>query len=239
MFEWRNDRGEVVSNSEWFTLRLLPGTYRFSLTAFDYRGASVSDDFSVTVLPNPEILIQGWWVWTVEPTAWQMVEDATAADGIRWCNPDRGAPKSSAPSARPASYVFVEFVADPTYKLWVRGKAENDHWGNDSIWLQFSGAAGVNGNPVYRTGTTSGLAINLEECVNCGISGWGWRDERWGAALDSAPVLLRFPQGGTPYLIIQSREDGFSFDQIVLSAEKYRTSRPGAAKNDTTIVRYP
>jgi hypothetical protein len=107
------------------------------------------------------------------------------------------------------------------------------------MWMQFSGATDVNGNPVFRNGTTSGLAINLEECSGCGISGWGWRDERWGPTLNSAPVLLRFPNGGYQQIFIQIREDGFSFDQIVLSAEKYRTTRPGAAKNDTTIVPYP
>jgi hypothetical protein len=32
---------------------------------------------------------------------------------------------------------------------------------------------------------------------------------------------------------IQTREDGVSIDQIVLSAEKYKTSRPGRAKDDT------
>lgn len=240
-FEWRNDRGEVVSNGEWFALRLVPGTYRFNVTAFDERGASVTDDVSVTVLPQPEILIRSWWAWAGEPSTWRMIEDATAADGVRWWDPNRGAPKLNAAAASPTSYVTLEFVADPTqtYKLWVRGKAENDSWANDSIWLQFSGAADLHGAPVYRTGTTSGLAINLEECVHCGILGWGWRDERWGPALEGTPVLLRFPQGGTQYLVVQSREDGFSFDQIVLSAEKYRTSRPGAAKNDTTIVRYP
>jgi len=32
------------------------------------------------------------------------------------------------------------------------------------------------------------------------------------------------------------REDGVSVDQIVLSAVTYRTTRSGAAKNDTTIL---
>jgi hypothetical protein len=32
------------------------------------------------------------------------------------------------------------------------------------------------------------------------------------------------------------REDGFSIDQIVLSAGKYFNAAPGALKNDTTIV---
>jgi hypothetical protein len=72
--------------------------------------------------------------------------------------------------------------------------------------------------------------------VNCGVSGWGWRDERWGATLASEPLLLRFPQGGWQAIVIQTREDGVSVDQIVLSAERYRTSAPGPAKNDNTIV---
>ena len=37
-------------------------------------------------------------------------------------------------------------------------------------------------------------------------------------------------------LRIQVREDGVSIDQIVLSAVKYRTTRPGTAKNDTLIL---
>jgi hypothetical protein len=104
------------------------------------------------------------------------------------------------------------------------------------VFVQFTGAANVSGTPVYRTGTTSSLEVNLEECSGCGLSGWGWRDQRWGPTLTSQPVLLRFPQGGTQYLVIQSREDGLSIDQIVLSSEKYVTMRPGADKNDATIL---
>jgi hypothetical protein len=77
--------------------------------------------------------------------------------------------------------------------------------------------------------------VNLEECVNCGISGWGWEDDGWGAK-DRNGVMLRFPQGGRQTLRIQTREDGVSIDQIVLSAVKYRTVRPGTAKNDNTIL---
>ena len=35
---------------------------------------------------------------------------------------------------------------------------------------------------------------------------------------------------------IQTREDGVMIDQIVLSAVKYKTTRPGAVKNDNTIL---
>jgi hypothetical protein len=47
---------------------------------------------------------------------------------------------------------------------------------------------------------------------------------------------VRFPEGGYQQIRIQTREDGVSIDQIVLSAEKYLTTRPGAAKNDLTIL---
>jgi hypothetical protein len=37
-------------------------------------------------------------------------------------------------------------------------------------------------------------------------------------------------------MIIQTREDGVSIDQVVLSSRKYFTTRPGLAKNDATIL---
>jgi hypothetical protein len=48
-------------------------------------------------------------------------------------------------------------------------------------------------------------------------------------------VLLRFGSGPQT-IVIQTREDGVSIDQVVLSAEKYLTMRPGAAKHDDTIL---
>jgi hypothetical protein len=40
-----------------------------------------------------------------------------------------------------------------------------------------------------------------------------------GGAKDRSGVLLRFPHGFA-HIFIQTREDGLSIDQIVLSAEK-------------------
>ena len=57
-----------------------------------------------------------------------------------------------------------------------------------------------------------------------------------GARRDRPGILIRFPAGGQQRIRLQTREDGLSIDQIVLSAEKYLTSRPGPAKNDTTIL---
>ena len=79
------------------------------------------------------------------------------------------------------------------------------------------------------------MPVNLEECSGCGISGWGWEDDGWGARNVNGGVL-RFPEGGYQRIRIQVREDGVSLDQIVLSAERYRTTRPGTAKGDTTIL---
>ena len=77
--------------------------------------------------------------------------------------------------------------------------------------------------------------MNLEECSGCGISGWGWEDDGWGSR-NLNGRLLRFPDGGSQHLRIQIREDGGSVDQIVLSAGEYLTTRPGTAKDDTTIL---
>ena len=133
----------------------------------------------------------------------------------------------------------MTFLADPSqeYKLWIRLKAEDDNWANDSVFVQFTGAQDAAGNPIYQIGTTSGLAVNLEECSNCGVSGWGWEDDGWGA-VNKNGTTLRFPQGGPQTIRIQTREDGVSIDQIVLSSEKYKTARPGAAKNDTVKLNH-
>ena len=95
-------------------------------------------------------------------------------------------------------------------------KAENDNWANDSVFVQFTGAKDANGNPVYALGSTSALVVNLEECSGCGVSGWGWEDDGWGAPNRNG-VTLRFPEGGAQIIRIQTREDGVSLDQVVLS----------------------
>jgi hypothetical protein len=231
-YRWRNGDGRLIGTSSWLYPRLEPATYRITLTVDDYRGLSVSDTMEYTITPHKEIVmhasnarLQG---------SWQLVTDSTAAGDTRAWNPNANAAKVTSPAADPADYVELTFIADPTqeYKLWIRLKAEADHWTNDSVWAQFSGARDSAGN-TYGIGTTSGLRVSLEECSGCGISGWGWEDDGWGA-VNANGVTLRFPEGGRQRIRLQPREDGVSFDQIVLSAEQYRTARPGTAKNDTT-----
>jgi hypothetical protein len=233
-FEWRDEAGTPFSCS--FPAKA-PGTYTFTMTVRDGRGAEDADTMNVTIAPAPEIVLH--WVNYYELTGnWRLEPDAAAASERLFWYPDAGAPKAEAPAAAPASYVDLTFAPDPTqtYKLWVRLKADRNSWANDSVWVQFTGAVGAAGQPVYQIGTNSGLAVNLEECSGCGVSGWGWEDDGWGA-VNRNGTLLRFPAGGVQQIRIQVREDGVSVDQVVLSAVAYRTARPGQAKNDTVILK--
>jgi hypothetical protein len=234
-YEWRDSSGSLVEQAAAYQLCAVPGVYAFSVSVADNRGGVARASIVVTVTSTTEIVLH---VDHAEFNGkWGAVPDATAASGVRAHVADLGAPKVALPVPYPDDVVVVTFVADPSqvYKLWVRLKADGNSWSNDSVWLQFSGAADQGGTPQYQIGSTSGLAINLEECANCGVSGWGWEDDGWGA-VNKNGVLLRFPGGGEQSLWIQTREDGVSVDQIVLSAQKYRTMRPGAAKNDRTIL---
>jgi len=167
---------------------------------------------------------------------WSLVADTTAAGGTRIWNPDKGAAKISTALAAPANYFEMKFQAEAgvAYHLWLRGKADKDYWGNDSVMVQFSGSTDGSGAATARIGTTSAFDVNLEDCSGCGESGWGWQDNGYGANVFGPDVY--FAQSGTQTIRVQVREDGLSIDQIVLSADKYRTSSPGALKNDATIV---
>jgi hypothetical protein len=81
-------------------------------------------------------------------------------------------------------------------------------------------------------------AEQKEPAWSYGVQGYGWRDEAWGGRDMIGTVTLRFPLNGSAlhFLRIQSREDGAMIDQIVLSSRKYKTTRPGRTKNDTTIL---
>lgn len=233
--------GKVVGHYEFWGPEpgTLPGRYDVTVTIDDYRGGSISDSFTLIVDPFKETVLLPAEDATLYG-AWRVVDDPTAAGyGQRVWHPNAGAPKVTAPLAQPADYFEMGFIADPTqeYKLWVRLKAENDHWSNDSVFVQFTGAKDAAGNPIYQIGTTSALAVNLEECSGCGVSGWGWEDDGWGG-VNVSGVTLRFPDGGPQTIRIQTREDGVSVDTVVLSSEKYRTARPGAAKNDSTRMHH-
>lgn len=165
---------------------------------------------------------------------WTVVGDSTAAGSVRLYNPDQGAAKVATPAAAPSSYVEMSFFATANipYHLWIRGKADGDSPYNDSVHVQFSGSMTNTGAAVYRIGTSSSTEINLEDCLGCGISGWGWQDNGWG----SLGSNIYFQTSGTQTIRIQPREDGISIDQIVLSPNLYLSRAPGAMKNDSIIL---
>lgn len=175
---------------------------------------------------------------TVMSGAWSLVADTTAADGLRLENPDRGLAKLATPLAAPTNYFDMTFTprAGVGYHLWIRGKAQNNSWTNDSVYVQFSGSLAANFAQVYRIGTTSAVMYSLEEDTGMGESGWGWQDNGYG--LNVVGQTLYF-DGSTQTMRVQAREDGLSIDQIVLSPVAYASTAPGVAKNDTTIIAEP
>lgn len=182
-------------------------------------------------------------LYTSDATAWsgtwQPVADPTAAGGQRMSNPDGGAAKLTAPLASPANYVELSFTAEAHrgYRLWMRGKADRNKYVNDSVYIQFSGSADADGTPAYRLETTSAAVYTLEDCVNCGVAEWGWQDNGFGTGVMGP--LIYFAASGPQKIRIQTREDGLSIDQVVLSSERYLTTAPGELTNDRTIVPKP
>jgi hypothetical protein len=166
--------------------------------------------------------------------SWQLVADATAAGGTRAWIPDAGVPKLASASASPANYVDLTFDAPAgvPYQVWLRMKAAQDSWQNDSVFVQFSDSVNASGTPVWRMGSTTATVVSLEDCTGCGEQGWGWNDNGY----DTAGTVVRFAATGTHTIRIQQREDGISFDQIVLSPVNFLSNAPGANRNDATIL---
>jgi hypothetical protein len=165
---------------------------------------------------------------------WARVQSTGAVRGVALHNPNRNVGKLAAASAAPASYVEVRFhaAAGVPYHLWFRMSAEGDAYWNDSMFVQFSGAVNAQGAAINRIGSTAAAVVSLEEGGGAGLSGWGWNDDAYGTL--AAPVY--FGVSGLQTLRIQQREDGVRWDQMVLSAGRYFSTRPGLTQVDTTSV---
>jgi hypothetical protein len=169
--------------------------------------------------------------------AWRLVADASASGGVAVWHPDAGAPKVTTPLASPVNFIELTFQADAgrAYRLWIRGRADADYWGNDSVFVQFGNSVDASGAAIARIGSIDAYVVNLEDASGAGLSGWGWQDNGYGAGV-LGPVIT-FATAGTQTVRIQTREDGLRIDQVVLSSEKYLASAPGALKNDSTILK--
>ena len=171
---------------------------------------------------------------SVRAGKWTVVSDSSAVSSKAMRHPDAGASKISTALASPSNYFELTFSATAgiPYRLWVHGKADNDYWGNDSVFVQFAGSVTSSGSASWRIGTSSAAEVNIEECKDCGLRGWEWQDNGWGTNV--LGPLVYFSTTGTQRMRIQTREDGLSMDQIVLSPSTYLKTAPGAIQSTST-----
>src|SRR5262249_45826036 len=135
------------------------GTFNFSVKATDagWAGNDATQALTAVVCAREVVL------YAADATAiagtWSLVADASAAGGSKLSNPAKGAAKRAKPLAAPANYFEMTFQAEAgvAYHLWLRGRAEKDYWGNDSVMVQFSGSTDAAGVAKARIGTTTGF----------------------------------------------------------------------------------
>jgi hypothetical protein len=168
-------------------------------------------------------------------TSWQPLTDSTAAGGAAVWNPDLAQAKIAPALATPGSYVELAFSATGgiPYHLWLRMRAQNNAFSNDSVHVQFTDSVDQSGRAVMQIGTPGSAEVILQNgATGSADQQWGWADNGWG--VPGAPVY--FPTTGSRMLRIQQREDGPIVDQIVLSPNTYLTMPPGPRQNDGTIL---
>ena len=221
------------------SLQDFPSLNAMSQPAPDATSQNQSFAAYITAIPAPDTPSPADIVlYPSNPSAitgdWQIASDSSAAGGLAAHEPDAGAAKVTTPAAHPVNYVEMSFQAqaDVPYHLWLRMKADNDSYQNDSVWVQFSDSIDAGGNPLWRIHTANATAVSLEDCSGCGEQGWGWNDNGYGT--DGTPVS--FATSGWHTIRIQQREDGVSIDQIVLSSAQWVNTPPGANKNDATVL---
>lgn len=158
---------------------------------------------------------------------WSVTSDSTAANGQAMRHANANASKLTTALASPTHYFDLTFTATAgvPYRLWLHGKADSNYWGNDSVFVQFADSVTSTGAATYRIGTTSAADVNLEDCSGCGLNGWKWQDNGWGGPTALGPAIY-FAATGTQRLRVQTREDGLSIDQIVLSPSRYLNTAP-------------
>jgi hypothetical protein len=221
-------------------------TYYWRVVTYGNQGATAGPVWRFTThhgTPKNVVLYPTDFNSTQIGIPWLVAADPTGTRGNSPLSPrvfrsvDQGFSSTEQPPCCSVQRNDVQFwaEADVPHHLWLRLKAANDSKFNDSVWVQF-GSATMDGRPAYRIGTSNALLVNLENCFECGVQGWGWQDSSWWRR-DSAVVT--FTGSGPHSIRFWTREDGVSIDQIVLSPSEFLNRRPGALKGDSTIVPKP
>jgi len=213
------------------------GTYTVRLTVTDNTGATGTATTTATVQTSAtsstkDIVLTAKDV-TVIHGNWARISSTSGAGGQIMSSSDHGT-MHDPPLASPADYFEAPFMAaaNTNYHLWLRLRAQGNSIGNDSVWVQFTGAVDDQNVPKWRTGTTKAQVVDLRECSGCGVSGWGWQDRAYWVSASA----VRFQSSGPQTVRVQVREDGVQVDEIVLSPVTYASSAPGSATNDGTIL---
>ena len=169
----------------------------------------------------------------VRSGTWTVISDSTAAGGYA-ITTALSSTKVSSALASPASYFQMTFPASSgqSYHLWIRGKAANNSYLHDSVFVQFSDSVTSTGAAVDRIGTTSAAAVVLQGCTGNPERGWGWEDNGWCASGEN----IYFSSTGSHTIQLQVRETGLEIDQIVLSPQTYLTTAPGSRTGNSTIL---
>ena len=170
---------------------------------------------------------------------WRVVSNSTAAGGAALRHPNANAPTISPPLANPRHYFEVDAYVEAgrDYRMWIRGRVDQNDSANDSVWVQFSDAVNIKGAPLYAIGSTGAALVTLLDCTSsCALSGWGWQDNRTGTTPGLLGPVIRFGTTGVQTIRVQTREDGLTIDQIILSPSLYLSAAPGRVTNDATIL---
>ncbi|MGH9371476.1 MAG: hypothetical protein ACRD15_08100 [Vicinamibacterales bacterium] len=96
---------------------------------------------------------------------WSVRTEGSAAGGALLENPDAGLSKLVPALAQPSDYFEMTFSAEAgkPYHLWLRGRADRNYYGNDSVHVQFSAAVDAGGAPAFRIGTTASAQVCIED----------------------------------------------------------------------------
>ena len=174
---------------------------------------------------------------------WQRIDDPSAASGARLFGPADGTTTRFPASATPLHYIefTLDDIAEGPYRMYIRGRALNNSYDSDSVWVQFEGAydgyADENPSPLYPINTTNALPVIIEDCSGCHLRGWGWADGGYGRHI-MGPQLFLASQHETVRVRIATREAGISIDQVVFLAEGSSPNPfdpPGYQHDDTTL----
>jgi serine/threonine protein kinase len=116
--------------------------------------------------------------------------------------------------------IEVDVLADVEYTLWVHMSARNN--GQNSIYAQIEDAIGGDGSPFFALDSDAAFILQYWRHGETQEFNWTTRNE----IQSQAPCTFKFRASGKKRIRFFPREPGAMVDQIVLSADKYKSDPP-------------